>query len=121
MVHHMSIRTTQPRTATLALVVSNFIIMRRLALLAVVGPRALLSQCRHLLVCTLQLPLLLQHAELSFLLWPCCQQIIQTLYNTVWLFVAASVAYGIFGALSGLWVRLPLLGNAAEAQIEGRP
>lgn len=39
------------------------------------------------------------------------------LYNTIWLFVAASVAYGSGSSLLGTVARLPLVGSAADQRV----
>ncbi len=44
-------------------------------------------------------------------------QIYITLYNTIWLFVAVCVAYGIASCLLGQTARLPYLAEAADQQV----
>lgn len=40
-----------------------------------------------------------------------------TAQNTIWIFIAAAVLYGIGASLIGQSARIPLVADAAEAQI----
>lgn len=75
----------------------------------------------QLLITTL-LPLLLTPRIRNLhhhLLWcnPPCLQLYISLYNTIWLFVFACVAYGVGSCLTGETARLPIVGDAADAQV----
>ena len=44
-------------------------------------------------------------------------QIYVTIYNTIFLFLFVCVAYGVASCLSGRTARIPLVADAADAQV----
>jgi hypothetical protein len=48
---------------------------------------------------------------------PPAVQVYVTLYNTIWLFVFFCVAYGVGSCLTGQTARLPIVAEAADAQV----